>query len=301
MRIKGHDSFSLRRGWLYKGIKNIQINNRLFNESDSNACEVLGLGSNMVKSLRFWLKATDLIKDERIGNLTVQVVTDFGQLIDRYDRYYEEQGTNFLVHYKLVTNEDLATAWYWFFNLYQGMTMDRKQFSADNGEFVAYLKHAGFTGTMSPKNLEDEFACLVRTYYNRAQKEESPEETKICPLSELNLLTMSEAKSKEYKKISPSKDEIHPMIIYAVMVDNLNGRTEIPIDALRTDAKNIGRVFNLDRSVLIYVLEKIESMGYIEIVRTAGLDVVKIKEQEEPLDFLRCAELYYRDLVGGEV
>lgn len=176
--------------------------------------------------------------------------------------------------------------------------MDRQQFSSEDGEFVAYLKAGGFAGAMSAKNLEDEFACLVRTYYSRAEKEEDPEDTKVCPLSELNLLTIADTKTREYKKVSPEKDDIHPMVAYAVMMDNLNGRTEIPIDTLKNEPRNIGKVFNLDKSALIHILEKIEFLGYIEIVRTAGLDVINIRQ---PLEFLQCIENYYINLAGGRI
>ena len=63
-RISGHEKFALREGWISKGILAIENNPRIFLQSD--APETLGVGSNMVKSMRYWLKAFDLI-EERAG------------------------------------------------------------------------------------------------------------------------------------------------------------------------------------------------------------------------------------------
>ena len=55
MKFKGHESFAIRRGWLYKGMKHVRERGDIFLAKD--AMEELGLGSNMVKSLRYWMQA----------------------------------------------------------------------------------------------------------------------------------------------------------------------------------------------------------------------------------------------------
>ena len=47
IKIKGHEKFALREGWLNKGILAVQDSPRIFLQS--NAPETLGVGSNMVK------------------------------------------------------------------------------------------------------------------------------------------------------------------------------------------------------------------------------------------------------------
>ena len=50
---------------------------------------------------------------------------------------------------------------------------------------------------------------------------------------------------------------------------------------------------------LLELLNKIERLGHISVVRTAGLDVVKVKTK---WTFLESVEQYYRAInnVGGE-
>ena len=61
IKMKRHESFSIREGWLVKGIKAFVENNKVFSASD--ATDILGIGTNMVKSLKYWLLATTLIEE----------------------------------------------------------------------------------------------------------------------------------------------------------------------------------------------------------------------------------------------
>lgn len=56
--FSGHESFQCRQLWLKKGYDFI-INNGSFNDED--AVVKLGVGKNMVSSIRFWMKAFNLL------------------------------------------------------------------------------------------------------------------------------------------------------------------------------------------------------------------------------------------------
>ena len=53
LRLKRHESFSIREGWLAKGIKNVKENGNVF--SSSEATDLLGIGTNMVKSVNYYM------------------------------------------------------------------------------------------------------------------------------------------------------------------------------------------------------------------------------------------------------
>ena len=53
-------------------------NNKVF--SDEKATDILGIGSNMVKSLKYWMLATKLAEEKNKG----MCLTDFGELIYTY-------------------------------------------------------------------------------------------------------------------------------------------------------------------------------------------------------------------------
>ena len=58
MRFARHETFHLREGWLTKGLRKVIAEGLpdIFLRKD--AIEHLGIGSNMVRSLRFWMQAT---------------------------------------------------------------------------------------------------------------------------------------------------------------------------------------------------------------------------------------------------
>ena len=52
MRFRAHETFFIRKGWLSKGMKYVSQNPSVFVDTENKATDVLGIGSNMVKSLR---------------------------------------------------------------------------------------------------------------------------------------------------------------------------------------------------------------------------------------------------------
>src|SRR5699024_9687640 len=103
MKFRAHDTFFIRKGWLNKGMKCVKAKSDVFVSKEENPMDVLGLGSNMVKALRYWLQAVGLTSEPRSGKRT-QSFTDLGNSVYENDRYIEESGTLLLLQYKLATN-----------------------------------------------------------------------------------------------------------------------------------------------------------------------------------------------------
>ena len=78
IKIKAHESFYIREGWLRKGLTAVEEDGTIFSNA-INAIDTLGVGSNMMKSIKYWLRVTGLTEEERAeGGKRVQVPTDFG-------------------------------------------------------------------------------------------------------------------------------------------------------------------------------------------------------------------------------
>ena len=60
MKFRAHDTFFIRKGWLSKGMKYVNAKEDIFIAKDENPMDVLGIGANMVKALRYWLQAVGL-------------------------------------------------------------------------------------------------------------------------------------------------------------------------------------------------------------------------------------------------
>lgn len=81
VKLKGNESFNIREGWLRKGMRCVQNYPTLFSRDD--AMEILGVGSKMVKSIRYWLRATGLTKERvQVGRAKEQILTErFGKVV----------------------------------------------------------------------------------------------------------------------------------------------------------------------------------------------------------------------------
>lgn len=63
MKFRAHDTFFIRKGWLSKGMRCVANKPDVFIAHDENPMDVLGIGANMVKAMRYWLQAVGLTKE----------------------------------------------------------------------------------------------------------------------------------------------------------------------------------------------------------------------------------------------
>ena len=94
--FSGHESFTCKTLWLKKGYDFIRNNN---NFNSPNSVVQLGVGKNMVASIRYWMRAFGLTENDE-----PQPIADY--LFDSNkgkDPYMEDLGTMWLLHFLLVS------------------------------------------------------------------------------------------------------------------------------------------------------------------------------------------------------
>lgn len=290
MRFRAHETFSIRKGWLYKGLKNIKEESSLFSNRDINASDILGIGTNMVRSLRYWLQAVNLTNEEK-HKYTTQEPTALAEIIWENDRYIEELGTLCILHYCLATNIDKATSWYYFFNEFQMI-----EFSRD--DFVNGLSNYAKINNceVAESSYEGDYHCIINTYLARTKiypEKFNPEDNLDCPFAELGLIEVSDKTKRIFRKVQPAKDVLHPLILLAIIINQSSNQKEIKISSLLRAPGNIGRVFNLDIISLTNYLYLLQQRGYIRVIRTAGLDVIEINTN---MNYFDCINAYYTEI-----
>lgn len=290
VKFRAHDTFFIRKGWLNKGMKHVDHKPNVFVDRTENPMDVLGIGANMVKALRYWLQAVGLTEEPPSGTRT-QSFTEFGQLVFDNDKFIEEIGTLYLLHYKMVSNVKFATAWYIFFNEFNMTEITKEDFVIAVNSYLSKIGE-----TVASRSIEDDFACIINTYLPRFKSNPnkiSPENNIDCPFGELGLIDFMNKNKKIYRKSKPSVNSFDPWVILAVIFDRANGNTEVPLNDLLTTPSNIGKVFNLDAISMLDILHRVEKTGMIKIIRTAGLDIIQIKEQ---MSFEQCVKKYYQSI-----
>ena len=288
MKFRAHDTFFIRKGWLSKGMRCVFNRPDVFVAHDENPMDVLGIGANMVKALRYWLQAVGLTEGRRAQNFT-----NLGALIYEHDTYIEELGTLYLLQYRLASQRDNATAWYFFFNEFSMSEFSREDFVL---ALQKYIKMEDSENDYAIRSLNDDFQCIISTYlprYKSNPTKVSPENNIDCPFGELGLIDILNKRKKTYKKSIPLSSTLNPYVVLAVIVENAGGRREISLNELLTAPCNIGKSFNLDSITMLDALYRIEKLGLIKINRTAGLDVITIQEE---ITFLDCVERFYASI-----
>jgi hypothetical protein len=268
-----HETFGLRYSWLTKGYQAITDNN--FDFSDVDAATVrLGVGKNMVSSIRYWLRACQMIQQDSLQP------SEIGELIldekNGLDPYLEDEATLWLIHWLLSTNSKQATAWFWFFNKYH-----KPEFTAQELQTALsdYLKENITMGRRPSANtLKSDSALIPRMYaLGKQTKAITLEESLDSPVSLLRLISAS-AGSKGFQSKSESRPGLPIGVIGFAVTELMQAKdvNSIPIEELlysRDKYAAPGSVFRLTEMDLVTKLEQMTAFikGVYEIRETAGI------------------------------
>lgn len=280
IKMKGHESFSIREGWLTKGLIEVSNNSKVFSEKDQT--DIFGIGTNMVKSLKYWLQATSLINDNKKNEY---VLSKLGQLIYKYDKYIENKFTLYLIHLNLVLNVDKAYIWNLFFNKCHFKTFSKK----DLYEQICELLEAD-NYEYNEKVLSDEISVLLKTYLIE-EKDGTPEDNFICPLTDLKLIR--KISKDTYKRELSNISYLNKYVVYWAILQQTN-EDNISIDELIKGNNSVCNLLNLDKITLNEYLDMLKKDKYITINRTAGLNMVYFNKK------LDLENIFKLEFEGGE-
>ena len=260
IKMKRHESFSIREGWLAKGLAAIKDDSKVFSSPD--ATDILGIGTNMVKSLKYWMMATCLIKEE---NKKI-VLTDFGELIDKYDPYLEDGFSWWLIHLNLILNLEDSYVYNLFFNKCIMKSFSKREVFEQISNCLRNEKLE-----FNENILQDEVNMIIKTY-SIDEKVDNPENNFICPLSELNLLKKIDVNT--YERIKPEYRNLNYLIIYYLLIKLSDNKDYISIDELIKIDNSPAKLLNLDKNLIYEYLDEMKRQDLIIINRTAGLNMI---------------------------
>lgn len=274
IKIRGHESFYIREGWLRKGIVSIVEQPDILSNTQV-AIDKLGVGSAMVKSIRYWLQAIQLTEEKRgdKGKRYQELTEDFGKIVFENDPYFEDLGSLYLLHYKLVTNKELATTWNLFFNGIKATEMTKYHMEEALKQLILNIDPEY---SISSRSLSDDCNCILKTYFAEKNDFNNPEDNMISPFTDLGLIKKINIDGKEevIYKTMPDKNKLDRLIVLYVIIDNLGKASSTTIKNLIEDENNIGRVFNLDKNSINNYIDTLADEGYLRVNRTAGLNTI---------------------------
>lgn len=263
-KLQGHEKFPLRDGWLNKGLKAVSDDELVFIRKDIPAPDALGIGNNMVKSLRYWLRAYGLILDEGSSGAKL---TGFGSELYKYDRYLEKNFTLWVLHSFIARNKELATSWYLFFNKCDAVDFTKEQiFQIMNRELSALAQGEKY----SEKSLLTDIEVLLNMY-SKTSDMDDPEEKNISPFASLGLLKQN---SGTWSKIHPNRRNISEWEILYGLAILMQGKDQIAIESAFNGDNGLTSIYQITNVLANEYLDRLDAMGYINVSRTAGLDII---------------------------
>ena len=286
-----HETFHLRDGWLYKALRALDSDSMALYRPDAH--QESGVGPNMLRSILYWVRATQLVEPEIQQKVQAPLVfTPLGRLIFEFDPYIEDTATLWLLHTELASNRSLATFWYWAFNEF-----DRSEFDADQlVDGIARFVHDQEADRIVEQSLHKDATCFLRTYAPSWSKRlrDSFEDSLDCPLAELGLVQRQG--NGRFRFASGAHPSL-PAAVFGYALCRYRDR-EAPdrivfsLEELRWRPFSPGRLLGLDSEAILALLESVEREGGgVRISRTAGLSTVTV---EERLDATGIIASYYQ-------
>ena len=178
-----HETFHPRHGWVKKAVDGAATDPHLFNQDE--AVVRLGIGKNMVRSLRFWGMALKVLAEvpRDTGRVPAIVPSSFGQAMfggGGWDPYCELPGTLWLLHWSLLKPPSSAPVWWLAFNEFPAV-----EFTAEELEHFVSERTQDWSFT-NESAIKKDVLCLLRMYASGQSKRASFEDLVDCPFRELN-------------------------------------------------------------------------------------------------------------------
>jgi hypothetical protein len=285
--FSGHETFPFRYPWLKKGFDAVRQDSNVFLRDD--AITTLGVGKNMVRSIRHWCLAAGVLEDDRAaGGMRV---TSLGKLLfaDRgLDPYLEDPATLWILHWRIASNRSRATTWYWAFNFFHEPEFTRDALTSALHKWTQTLGGK----QVAPSSLKRDVDCFLRTYVaSRHSRSEFTEDSLDCPLIELGLITQSAGSQMFRFRRGTQQGLPDGILIYAILAfwELFSPQSEtLALNDLARNPGSPGRLFKIDESSLAERLERVESLtdGALSYGETAGLRQLYRRKPLQPNELL---------------
>ena len=274
--FSGHESFPCKSLWLKKGYDYVVEGN------DFNSPEAvigLGVGKNMVASIRFWLKAFGISDND--------VLTDLGNyLFDESkgkDKYLEDIATLWLLHFNLVFSEE-ATIYKMFFC---GVQKERTRFERE--QVLTYVKlrmaEAGKMTLFNANTVKKDVGVLLQNYC-LPRKPQSNEDFSSL-LIDLDLIRQNSEGKGYYFNVDGKRQVTKEIFLYGLLkLREQEGDNSIPFNTIQ---ERVGLVFCLQDFETIKMLKQIASeysqyIAYSDVAGIKQIQFIKDLDVKEVLD-----------------
>lgn len=259
IRLQGHEKFALREGWINKALKILPDNEEAFTRKD--AADLFGIGSNMVKSLRYWMRVFGLT------NISGTELSEIGKLIAECDPYLENPFTLWIMHSNIAKNVDDATTWFMYFNRCDANDLEKNEIESI---LLREVRKYALGKKFSEKSLSNDVDVLLNMYSKNKEKLD-PEDKSVSPFSQLGLVKKINGR---YVKSHPNRKNFSEAIVLYELALKMLDEESVSIEDVVFDENGLAKIYNLTAVMANEYFDRLDTGGFIRVDRTAGLDMI---------------------------
>ena len=274
--FSGHESFPCKSLWLKKGYDYV-VGGNDFNSPE--AVIGLGVGKNMVASIRYWLKAFGITDEDKPTWLGDYLFDDN----NGKDQYLEDIATLWLLHLNLVFFEE-ATLYKMFFC---GLQRERTHFERD--QVLTYVKlrmvEAGKMTQFNPNTVKKDIGVLLQNY-TLPRKPQSNEDFSSLMI-DLDLIRQNAEGKGYFFNVDGKRKVTKEIFLYGLLkLKEQEGDNTISFDTIQ---ERIGLLFCMQDYETIEMLKMLAKeyskyFSYSDVAGIRQIQFIKDLEVKQVLD-----------------
>lgn len=283
LSFSGHESFVCKQFWLKKVFDFAQTRNGF---NDENSIVNLGVGKNMVASLRFWGRAFGVLDEKDVPTpIANYLLGESGK-----DIYIEDLGTIWLLHYYLIkTNK--ASIYSLVFNEFR---KERIDFTKE--QLHSFLKRRCeelYPISYNINTIATDINVFLRNYIKPQKDEKFEIEDDFSGLlMDLDIVKhykqeIDDKMTHWYKIEGQDRIDLPFQIVFYVIANNYSKQKSITFRELLVGQDSPGVVFALNADGLYNKLKQItESYDEVIYTETAGNQILQFRKEITPQQIL---------------
>lgn len=283
--FSGHESFPCKTLWLKKGYEYIKAS-RDFNSSD--AVVHLGVGKNMVSSIRYWYKAFGLNKDAETSWIADYIFdSENGK-----DPFVEDIGTLWLLHFLLIYTGEAS-----LYNLFFA-EFHKERHEFDRIQIASFIKRkmveASKDSLFNENTIKKDIGVLLQNYCLPRNPQSNEEFSTL--LMDLDLLRQMDKRDngnsrennnreKYFFNVEGKRQVVPEMFLFAILMVKDKTDNSISYDLLY----EIGLIFCMSNLEVIDMLKLLaskysDSLAYSDVAGIRQLQFTKHMDAKQVLD-----------------
>lgn len=295
--FSGHQTFPFRYAWLPKGVSAARRDPEVFSQPD--ALVRLGVGKNMVASIRFWCAALGLLEMQRracsltpLGKLLFgsSPIPDDRNLapdgaLSGADPYLEDPGTLWLLHWQLASRPYPASTWYLAFTCWNESVFTREELA----RWLSRCARESPASRCSFNSIRRDVDVFLSTYtLAQRRRRHQFEDGFDCPLAELGLIRRFDRGHYAFERgARPSlPDEVLAYALADFWQDSAADQETLPVERVLFGPGSPGAAFKLGDRDMVSILERLPDESGFRYDETAGQRMIFRDRNHNPLEYI---------------